>query len=290
MDWNFLLVIALNGVIYGCFLLLPTLGLNLVFGLGRVLNFAHGQFYALGAYVLVYLTEAGGGYWPTLIIAPLIVVLLAMLIERVLIEPIRDRPEIYMLLVTFGAALMMVGAIEFCWGTAARLVPLPRPFRGDVAVAGNPYPTYRLFAAALSLTTAVAVFVLVKRTPIGLRIRAITDDFEMAEALGIDTRWLLTMVFASAAGLAALAGALGAPIFSVNPAMGTSILLDSFLAVILGGLGDLAGSAIGAFIVAIAKNIGGGFLSDWSIAVIFCVVAAMLIIRPRGVLGRGRVA
>jgi branched-chain amino acid transport system permease protein len=290
MDWNFFFVIALNGVIYGSFLLLPTLGLSLVFGLGRVVNFAHGQLYALGAYLAVDLMRKLGGYWPAVIISPLVMVLFAVVVERLTIEPIRNRSDIYTLLVTFGLGLMIVGGIEQYWGTAAILVPLPRQFQGTVTILGNEYPSYRLVAAALSLIITAGAFAVVQWTPVGLRIRAVADDAEMAGAIGINTRWLMTIVFGGAAGLAAFAGALGAPIFTVNLGMGSSILLDSFLAVILGGLGNLQGSAIGAFIVALAKNIGGGYFSDWSIAVIFGVVGLMLIIRPKGVLGRGRVA
>jgi branched-chain amino acid transport system permease protein len=290
MDWNFFFVIALNGFIYGSFLLLPTLGLSLVFGLGRIVNFAHGQLYALGAYLAVDLMRTVGNYWSAVIISPLLMVLFAIVVERLTIVPIRNRSEIYTLLVTFGLALMIVGGIEQYWGTAALLVRVPSQFRNTVTILGNEYPAYRLFAAALSLTITAAVFALVQWTPFGLRIRAVADDREMAGAIGINTTWLITLVFGGAAGLAAFAGALGAPIFTVNLGTGSSILLDSFLAVILGGLGNLPGSAIGAFIVALAKNIGGGYLSDWSIAVIFGIVGLMLIVRPKGVLGRGRVA
>jgi branched-chain amino acid transport system permease protein len=290
MDWNFFFVIALNGFIYGSFLLLPTLGLSLVFGLARIVNFAHGQLYALGAYLAVDLMRTVGGYWSAMIISPLLMVLFAIVVERLTIVPIRNRSEIYTLLVTFGLALMIVGGIEQYWGTAALLVRVPSQFRDTVTILGNEYPAYRLFAAALSLTITAAVFALVQWTPFGLRIRAVADDREMAGAIGINTTWLITLVFGGAAGLAAFAGALGAPIFTVNLGTGSSILLDSLLAVILGGLGNLPGSAIGAFIVALAKNIGGGYLSDWSIAVIFGIVGLMLIVRPRGVLGRGRVA
>ena len=290
MDWNFFFVIALNGFIYGSFLLLPTLGLSLVFGLARIVNFAHGQLYALGAYLAVDLMRTVGSYWSAVIISPLLMVLFAIVVERLTIVPIRNRSEIYTLLVTFGLALMVVGGIEQYWGTAALLVRVPSQFRDTVTILGNEYPAYRLFAAALSLTITAAVFALVQWTPFGLRIRAVADDREMAGAIGINTTWLITLVFGGAAGLAAFAGALGAPIFTVNLGTGSSILLDSFLAVILGGLGNLPGSAIGAFIVALAKNIGSGYLSDWSIAVIFGIVGLMLIVRPKGVLGRGRVA
>ncbi|HLN09814.1 MAG TPA: branched-chain amino acid ABC transporter permease [Xanthobacteraceae bacterium] len=291
MDLNFLFISALNGVVYGAFLLLTSLGLSLVFGLGRVVNFAHGALYALGGYALIeVMRRTGVGFWPAVLAAPLLVFLVAMAIERTTIYPIRNRPEIYSLLMTFGISLMMIGAVEFVWGTATSLITVPALFAGTVDVLGNQYPLYRLAATTISLVTAGGVFAVIQLTPVGLRIRAISDDAEVAEAVGIDTKWLLTLVFGAAAALAAFAGALGAPIFAIYPEMGTNILLDSFLAVILGGLGDLPGSAIGAFVVALTKAIGGGYIADWSVAVLFLVVAAVLVLRPTGIFGRGRIA
>jgi branched-subunit amino acid ABC-type transport system permease component len=291
MDLSFLFTNTLNGVVYGAFLLLTSLGLSLVFGLGRVVNFAHGALYALGGYGLVAVMQRiGAGFWPALVLAPLIVVPIAILIERVTITPIRNRPEIYTLLVTFGVSFMVIGALEYLFGTSTTLVEVPRLFAGTVMVFGNEFPIYRLAAAALSLAVSGAVFAFVQFTPVGLRIRAVTDDPGMAEALGVNTKRLLTLVFGAAAGLAALAGALGAPIFAVHPEMGSGILLDSFLAVILGGLGNLPGTAIGAFFVALTKSIGGGYVADWSIAILFVVVAIALVFRPTGLFGRGRVA
>lgn len=291
MDLNFLFVSTLNGVIYGAFLLLTSLGLSLVFGLGRVVNFAHGALYAVGGYALLDLMRrAGLGYWPALALAPLLVVPFAIAVERLTIFPIRGRDEIYTLLVTFGVSFMIIGGIEYSWGTGTALIPTPKPFEGTVNILGNQYPLYRLFAAAFSLAVSAGVFAFVQFTPIGLRIRAITDDGEMAQTLGINTKGLLTVVFGAAAGLAAFAAGLGAPIFAVQPEMGTGILLDSFLAVILGGLGNLPGTAVGAFIVALTKSIGGGYIADWSIALLFGIVGLVLIVRPTGVLGRGRVA
>jgi len=291
VDWNFVFVSILNGVVYGAFLLLTSLGLSLVFGLGRVVNFAHGALYAMGGYALIAVMRgAGAGYWPALVLAPLLVVPVAIAIERATIYPIRHRHDIYTLLVTFGLSFMIIGGIEYLWGTGTTLLKPPPPFTGTVDILGNQYPLYRILAAGVSLLISAGVFAVIQLTPIGLRIRAITDDAGMAEALGVNTKWLLTLVFGCAAGLAAFAGALGAPIFAIHPEMGMNILLDSFLAVILGGLGNLPGTAIGAFVVALTKSIGGGYIADWSLALLFAVVAVALIFRPTGVFGRGRVA
>jgi branched-chain amino acid transport system permease protein len=291
MDMNFFFVNALNGFVYGAFLLLTSLGLSLVFGLGRVVNFAHGALYALGGYALITATQRlGVPFWLALLIAPIPVVMVAIAIERFTIHPIRDRPEIYTLLVTFGMTFMLIGAIEHVWGTGTTLVQAPGGLHGTVQIFGNPFPIYRLVAAGVSLLLSGGVFVFIQFTPIGLRIRAITDDPGMAQAIGINTQWLLTFVFGAAAGLAAFAGGIGAPIFAVHPDMGSGILLDAFLAVILGGLGNLPGTAIGAMFVALAKSIGGGYVAEWSIAVLFGLVAVALIFRPTGLFGQGRVA
>lgn len=291
MDWNFLFVNILNGVVYGSFLLLTSLGLSLVFGLGRVVNFAHGAIYAMGGYALIAVMYGiGAGYWLGLVAAPLLVIPIGMVIERVAIRPIRHRPDVDTLLVTFGLSSMIVGGIEYVWGTGTKLLPPPSPFAGIVDVFGNQYPLYRLVAAVMSLLVSAGVFVVIQFTPIGLRIRAITDDPGMAEALGVNRKRLLTLVFGCAAGLAALAGALGAPIFAIHPEMGMNILIDSFLVVVLGGLGSLMGSVIGAFFVSLTKSIGGGYFAEWSTAILFLVVAVVLIARPTGVFGHGRVA
>jgi len=291
VDWNFLFVNVLNGIVYGSFLLLTSLGLSLVFGLGRVVNFAHGALYAMGGYALLtVMRRAGADYWLALIVAPVLIVPIAMAIERATIDPIRRRPDVDTLLITFGLSSMIIGGIEYVWGTGTTLIPPPSPFEGTVRILGNQYPLYRLVAAAVSLIVSAAVLTAIQLTPIGLRIRAITDDPGMAEALGVNQKRLLTVVFGGAAGLAGLAGALGAPIFAIHPEMGMSILIDSFLVVVLGGLGSLSGSVIGAFFVALTKSIGGGYVAEWSTAFLFLIVAVALVIRPTGVFGRGRVA
>jgi branched-chain amino acid transport system permease protein len=291
MDLNFFFINALNGVVYGAFLLLTSLGLSLVFGLGRVVNFAHGALYALGGYALIVsMQHLGVGFWLALLIAPVPVAFIAIIIERATIYPIRRRPEIYTLLLTFGMSFVIIGGVEYLWGTSTTLVMAPAPGAGTVRILGNEFPLYRLVAAGISLLLSACVFLVIQATPIGLRIRAISDDPGMAEALGINTQSLLTVVFGVAAGLAAFAGALGAPIFAVHPDMGSGILLDSFLAVILGGLGNLPGTAIGALFVALVKSIGGGYVAEWSTAVLFAIVGFTLILRPTGLFGSGREA
>src|SRR5215207_10442713 len=148
MDFNFLFISTLNGVVYGALLLLTSLGLSLVFGLGRVVNFAHGALYALGGYAVVAIMQRiGAGYWMSLILAPFPVMLIAIAIERITIYPIRDRPEIYTLLMTFGMSFMLIGSIEHFWGTGTTLIQAPPAVTGTVQIFGSQFPMYRLLAA-----------------------------------------------------------------------------------------------------------------------------------------------
>ena len=289
-EFNFLFTNTLNGVIYGSLLLLPALGLNIVFGLGRVVNFAHGSFYALGAYVLFALGSFVGGYWLVLVCVPFVVMIVGCAIERLVIYPIRHRPEIDTLLVTFGLAFVLVGVIEYQWGTGTHLLKTPEQFHGEVLIFGNQFPIYRLVAAGISIAVSASVFAFIHATPVGVWIRAITDDAEMADAVGINTRLLLTVTFGAAVGLAGFGAALFAPVFALQPEMGLTVLIDSFLIVIVGGLGNLPGTVIAAFIVAITKSIGGGYIADWSTAITFAVVGILLVIRPAGIFNTGRVA
>src|SRR5262249_25743054 len=190
----------------------------------------------MGGYALIaVMAGVGVGYWLGLVVAPLLVMPIAMGIERVAIQPIRQRPDVDTLLVTFGLSSMIVGGIEYVWGTGTKLLPPPAPFDATVDVLGNQYPLYRLVAATVSLLVSAGVLAAIQFTPIGLRIRAITDDPGMAEALGVNRKRLLTLVFGCAAGLAALAGGPGGPRFAIHPDMGVTCLIDSFLVVVFCG-------------------------------------------------------
>lgn len=284
-----LLSALFNGLIHASLLLLSALGLSLIFGLGRVANFAHGAFYAVGGYVfLTALQRIGVGFWPALALTPAVAFVVAIVLERLVIAPVRPRDEIYTLLATFGLSLVIVGFIEFSAGTGTVIVRPPQWLAATVDVAGVPLPVYRLFAAIISIAVSALVFALVQFTPSGLRIRAITSDQTMAAALGIPVARTAALVFAGATAMVAFAGALGAPIYAVHPEMGTAVLLDSFLVVVIGGLGYLPGAVAGVLIVALVKSLGAVSFPEWSTALLFLLVALVLVWRPTGVFLRGR--
>ena len=192
---------------------MTSLGLSLVFGLGRVVNFAHGVLVRPGGVFLHHLPALPLG-WGAMVFAPLVVVPLAIAMEWLTIAPIRNRDEIYTLLVTFGLSFMITGAIEYLWGTETTLIKPPVIFQGTVDILGNQFPVYRLFASALSLVVTGLVFVFIQFTPVGLKIRAITDDNENGRERSASTRAGCSRAYSGgAAGFAAFAGALGAPIF-----------------------------------------------------------------------------
>ena len=170
-ELNFLFVNIVNGLVYGSFLLLTSLGLSLVFGLGRVVNFAHGAFYALGGYVLISVMRVGAGFWLALAVVPVVLTGIGLALEAGLIRRLRKRPEVDTLLATFGLSAMLVGGIEYLWGTSTTIVKPPLGFEGIVQVLSNDFPIYRFAAAGLSLLMAAGVLAIVQWTPLGLRIR-----------------------------------------------------------------------------------------------------------------------
>ena len=278
----------LSTVVYGSMLSLVSFGLTLVFGLGRVVNFAAGVFYALGAYLaLTFLPITG--YWIGLAVAPLVVGLVGLLTERVVIRPIRNRPEIYTLLASFALAIIFTGVIQSAWEPRARIVDAP--IRGAFEILGGPFPQWRIYAALIAITTVGLVWFGLYKTALGLRIRASSDNRLMASLLGLDTTKVLTVTFGLACSMAAIAGALAGPIFSVRATMGNDLLIDAFLAVIVGGLGSLRGAVLGAYLIAAMKNLPVGWLdAEWASITAFALVIFVMITKPAGVFGEGRVA
>ena len=289
-------ILLLHGWMYSSLLALTAIGLTLVFGLGRVVNFALGVFYALGAYAFVPWTGIfstplpGGLYWPLLLLAPIFVAPVGLMLERVLIRPIRGRPEIYSLLLTFAIALVFAGIITTAWGFDARFPDAADPADGGIPILGRIFPQWRLVAGLVSMIGAVSILLMISRTTFGLRVRGATENGTMASMLGINNLQINTIIFGISAAAAALAGVLAGPMFTIRPNMGDDFLIDSFLAVVIGGLGSVRGAIAGAFMVGILSNVIPGWLNPiWGDAIIFGIVGGMLILRPSGIFGEGRV-
>jgi branched-chain amino acid transport system permease protein len=279
----------INGLQYGFLLMLLSLGLNMAFGLARVVNFAHGEFFTLGAFI-AFASLSRMPFWLTLMVAPLAVALIGAALEWALIRRIRSRPEIDTLLLTFGISMLLLGLVEQQWGRIPQSVPVPESLASTLDFMDFSYPSYRALVTVLCVSVAVATFALLKFTKFGLLIRATAEDAEMSDMLGVDTRRLLTWVFVFGAALAGFSGALAAPIFTAHSTMGQAVLIDAFLVIVIGGLGSLRGCVPAALAVGLTKSVAGGYIAEWSMAVLFAVVMVMLLLRPKGILGDGRIA
>jgi branched-subunit amino acid ABC-type transport system permease component len=281
-----LLLSLLDSWIYGSLLAAVAIALTLVFGLGRVVNFAIGSFYALGAFT-VYSLALHVNYWLALIVAAAAVGALAMVVEVVTIRPLRSRPEISTLLVTFGVAVIVSGAIQAIWGSTVRNVTVP--IDGAVTVLGTDFETFRLVAAALACCICALAWLWMRRSDVGLRLRAASERVDMASVLGVNTRSMFTIVFAASAFLAALVGGLAAPIFAVRNEMDVDFLIDAFLAVVIGGLGSFRGAIVGAYIVAAVSDVTVIYVNaQTATALTFTILAAVVLVRPLGIFGEGR--
>lgn len=273
--------------LYGSLLAAVAVALTLVFGLGRVVNFAIGSLYALGAY-FAFAFERPLGYWPAVVCAMVSVGLLGAVIERFLIRPLRGRAEINTLLATFGLAVLIDGLIQLVWGTSTRT--MNSPVAGNVVIGGQRMSLFIFVAAAIAVLVSLGVWLALRLTLAGTVLRAASQHTGMAELLGVNTTMLMTALFAGSAAIAALVGGLSGPIYSVRPDMDIDFLIDAFLAVVIGGLGSVRGAVVGAYIVALADNLALTFMSgDIATAVSFVVVIAILLGRPQGIFREGRV-
>lgn len=282
MDTATLITTILHGLTLGMVLMLVAGGLTIIFGMLDVLNFAHGSLYMLGAYMGYTVAAATGNFALALIAAPIFVGVIGFLIEFFTIRPLYGRPPLHHLLLTFGLSLIAQNAIKFVWGNDIYSVELPQVLRGIVSFFGVYYPKYRLFVLGFAALLAVAIWYVITRTRLGVVIRAGTEDIETLEAHGINTRRVFTIVFVACSALAAIAGAVVAPMRTVYPQMGVDIIIDAFIVVIIGGLGSIRGAVIGALILGQAIQLGAVFLTGFSDAAIYIVMAAILLLKPSG--------
>jgi branched-chain amino acid transport system permease protein len=275
----------LHGVVFGAALGLLALGLTVIFGLLGVMNFAHGELYMLGAYAGIAMIGLTGSFWVALVTAPLLVGVVGALTEAITLRPLYRRQPLYGLILTFGLALVFREGARQIWGGDMRRI-LP-PVTGSTPLLGMTYPNYRLFLLAISSVLLLAIWLFFTRTRAGILVRAAVQDAEMLDGLGVNVPRLFTLTFAGSAALAALAGLLLAPVFTVYPQMGVEMILLAFIVVILGGMGSMGGSVMAAFVIGIAQSLLTLWMNPQRVAIaIFGLMILVLIVRPRGFFGR----
>jgi len=278
-----------NGLIVGAFYALMALGLSLILNLSGVINFAHGGFLAIGAY-LAFTLMPYIGFWGGLLVAPVLTAVIGLAVERVLIRRLYGRDPLYSLLLTFGLAYIFEDGTRIIWGAQSLPYQIPgwltRPLSSQLFFLTG----YRVFMVVLVAVAVVGLFVILSRTRLGMRIRAGTLDLETVSVLGVNVRLLRNLNFGLGIYLAGLAGVLAAGLLGLQPTIGASLIMPSFVAIIVGGLGSLPGTLLGGLLIGVASGLATVFMPSASEAVIYVMMALVLLVRPRGLLGEeGRV-
>jgi branched-chain amino acid transport system permease protein len=273
-----------NGLIIGAFYVLMALGLSLILNLSGVINFAHGGFLALGGYV-AYTLIPFIGFWASLIAAPTIVALLGIVIERGLIQWMYGRDPLYSLLLTFGLAFVFEDGTRWWWGPAGLPMTVPQFLLQPLSNEFFFITGYRVFMVAVVAVTVGLLFLFLRYTRMGVRIRAGTFDLETVSSLGVNVRTLRTFNFGLGIFLAGLSGVLASGAISLQPTMGATLLMPSFVAIIVGGVGSLTGTLLGGLLIGVAVGLTTQFFPSASEAVIYVIMAVVLLVRPRGLLG-----
>jgi branched-chain amino acid transport system permease protein len=282
----FLLTQSLNALSQAALLFFLGVGLTLIFGLMRIVNFAHGALYMLGAFVGYSLRTWSGNYWLALVGAPLLVGLSGAGFEFTILRRLYRRDAPAFLMVTFGLALVVGEAVRLTWGPDALQVAAPPLLGGVVFLLGEPFPVYRLFLVSIGIVMAVAIWQFLERSRLGLLIRATSQNADMASALGVDIKRVRSSVFGIGCALAALGGVLAAPLVTASNGMAATVIIDAFVIVIIGGMGSFLGSLIGALLVGFVQVFGNYYIPDLALALMYLVMLAILVVRPGGLLGK----
>ena len=285
MNTGLLFSQVLNGVVTGMLYALMGIGLSIITGILNIPNFAHGAMFAIGAYLVFSVIQLVGNFWIALVLAPLGVAVLGLIVEYAGIRPLYKAGHDYQLLFTFGLSLIMTEGIIVVWGPVGMSQLPPVLLRGGVDLGITFYPKYRLFVMAMAGLLVLGSWLFVEKTRYGAIMRAGIEDKEMVALLGIDVHRLFTATFGLGAYLAGIAGALTAPIRGLNPFMGVDMLGIAFVVVALGGLGNLPGAIVAGIIVGVAQSLVALVWPEASVAVIFAVMAAVLLVRPQGLFG-----
>jgi branched-chain amino acid transport system permease protein len=287
MDFlGFLITQCLNALSEAALLFFLGVGLTLIFGIMRIINFAHGAFFMLGAYVGYSAVELTGSFWGALVVAPIAVGGVGAAFELGILRRLYGRDGSAFLMVTFGLTLVMGEVIRLTWGVAALNVPLPSSLSGIVFILDEPFPIYRLFLAGAGVVVALTIWQFLERTRLGLLIRATSQNAEMVHALGTDVRLVRSAVFGIGCGLAGIGGVLAAPLVTASLGMAPNAVIDTFVIVIIGGMGSFLGSAIAAVLVGFVQVFGTYYFPDFALALMYLLMLLVLVVRPGGLLGK----
>ena len=275
------------GLVNGCFYAVLSLGLAVIFGLLRIVNFAHGAFFMVGGFGAWMLQRyLGLGYWLALLVVPLLVGALGGVFERTLLRRLYGLDPIYGLLLTFGLVLVLEGGFRVMFGTSGQPYPVPESLRGVFNLGFMVLPIYRAWVIVAALAASVLTWWLIERTPLGARLRAATERPVLTQSFGVDVPRLLTLTYAGGIALAAFTGVLAAPILHVNSGMGSNLVIIVFAIVVIGGMGSVSGSIVTALGIGVIEGLTKVLYSEASTTVIFVVMALVLLLRPRGLFGK----
>jgi len=277
----------LIGVINGAFYALLSLGLAIIFGLLKIINFAHGAMYMLGAMATVILFDTlGVNYWVALFLAPLLVGAVGVLIEYFLLRRIAGQDHIYSLLLTFGTALLIQGVLTNIYGVSGLRYSMPDLFKGGMNLGFMFLPYYRAWVIVMALVVCFGTWFMIEKTKLGAYLRAGTEDSQLMQGFGINVPLLISLTYGFGIMLAAFAGVLAAPIYSVTPVMGSHILITVFAVVVIGGMGSIGGAIITGILMGVIEGLTKTFYPPASTAVIFLVMVVVLMFRPAGLFGK----
>lgn len=274
------------GLSIGMLLFLLAAGLTLIFGMLGVINFAHGALYMLGAYLAYQTVTWTGSFWLALVLSPLIVAAVAAAMEFVAMRPVYTRDHFYQVLLTFGAILVIDEAVRTIWGLQPKLLSAPPGLDGSVPLFGTDVSAYRLFIIGFGAGVSALLFFVLERSRFGMVIRACNKDSDMASCLGINVPRVRTSIFALGAGLAALGGVVSGPMFPVDTNMGFLVIINCFIVVVVGGLGNIKGSLLGALLIGLVQAYGQRYVPQLIGVLTYLLFIGVLLTRPQGLFSR----
>ncbi|MBB3952837.1 branched-chain amino acid transport system permease protein [Aureimonas jatrophae] len=277
----------LLGLINGAFYAILSLGLAIIFGLLNIINFAHGAFYMAGAFLAwMLLNYFGLGYWWALVLAPLGIGVVGIVVERTLIARLHDLDHLYGLLLTFGLALMIEGVFRNAYGSSGIPYAAPPLLTGGINLGFMFLPLYRGWVILASLAVCIGTWIVIEKTRLGAYLRAATENPSLVMSFGINVPVMVTLTYGFGVALAAFAGVLAAPIYSVNPIMGANIIIVVFAVVVIGGMGSILGAVITGFGLGLVEGVTKVFYPEAASTVVFVIMAVVLLLKPAGLFGR----